>query len=235
LVSGAKGGDSRTRARRQRFHQPALSSPRWMRWNAARSARSPRTAPRSNIQSSKRVFGLAKVRFCPSATPQIGRIVPSTPRSERQISRVCLYSSGERDCRPDLIENGLVQTLPRSVRRRGYDDARKSTMSLFASLDIATGTIIDKCCPRQRADDFRKDVMKNQILTKLELYYHENLARRRTLPTGLHSVSTGISACSCLQSTVSTRLSGFSLHRQLSISRNATSAIASRHSRYRSL
>jgi len=51
--------------------------------------------------------------------------------------------------------------LPGQVERRTPDYKRHGTTSLFAALDITTGSVIGKCWPRHRAIEFRKFL--NQI------------------------------------------------------------------------
>ena len=43
---------------------------------------------------------------------------------------------------------------PGQIERRSYDYTRHGTLSLFAALDIATGTIIGRCFKRHRAREF---------------------------------------------------------------------------------
>jgi DDE superfamily endonuclease len=51
--------------------------------------------------------------------------------------------------------------LPGQAERRTRDYKGHGTTSLFAALDIATGSLIGKCWPRHRAIEFRKFL--NQI------------------------------------------------------------------------
>jgi len=64
-------------------------------------------------------------------------------------------------------EKGQIQALNRTQpvlpmgpgrnpERRTHEYRRHGTTSLFAALDVATGKIIGKCFPRQRAREFRK-------------------------------------------------------------------------------
>jgi transposase len=62
-------------------------------------------------------------------------------------------------------EKSQIQALDRSQRvfhmkpgqpeRQSHDYTRHGTTSLFAALDVATGTVIGKCYPRHRAQEFR--------------------------------------------------------------------------------
>jgi len=44
---------------------------------------------------------------------------------------------------------------PGQIERRTHDDTRHGTLSLFAALNAATGTVIGKCFARHRAREFR--------------------------------------------------------------------------------
>src|SRR6266849_4566417 len=55
----------------------------------------------------------------------------------------------------------ILPMLPGQAERRTHDYKRHGTTSLFAALDIATGSVIGKCWPRHRAIEFRKFL--NQI------------------------------------------------------------------------
>jgi len=46
--------------------------------------------------------------------------------------------------------------LPGQAERRTHDYQRHGTTSLFAALDITTGSVIGKCWPRHRAIEFHK-------------------------------------------------------------------------------
>src|SRR5207342_1606386 len=49
----------------------------------------------------------------------------------------------------------LLPMRPGQVERRTHDYTRHGTLSLFAALDAATGTVIAKCFARHRAREFR--------------------------------------------------------------------------------
>ncbi len=63
-------------------------------------------------------------------------------------------------------EKSQIQALERSqpllpmqmgqLERRTHDYTRHGTTSLFAVLDVATGSIIGRCFPRHRAAEFRR-------------------------------------------------------------------------------
>ena len=50
----------------------------------------------------------------------------------------------------------LLPLRPGQVERRTHDNKRNGTTSLFAALDIATGTVIGQCHRRHRSAEFRK-------------------------------------------------------------------------------
>src|ERR1700751_2051209 len=50
----------------------------------------------------------------------------------------------------------ILPMLPGQVERRTHDYQRHGTTSLFAALDIATGSVIGQCWPHHRAVDFQK-------------------------------------------------------------------------------
>src|SRR6266446_284433 len=50
----------------------------------------------------------------------------------------------------------LLPMRPGQAERRSHDYTRHGTTSLFAALDIATGTVIGRCHRRHRAVEFRK-------------------------------------------------------------------------------
>src|SRR5512135_3764502 len=56
--------------------------------------------------------------------------------------------------------------------RRTHDYKRHGTTSLFAALDVKAGTIIGKCLPRQRAQEFRRflDTVESAVPADLEIH-----------------------------------------------------------------
>jgi len=48
----------------------------------------------------------------------------------------------------------LLPMRPGQPERRTHDDKRHGTTSLFAALDVATGTVIGKCFARHRSREF---------------------------------------------------------------------------------
>jgi transposase len=79
-------------------------------------------------------------------------------------------------------EKGQVQALDRTqpllpmrpgqAERRTHDYTRHGTTSLFAALDAATGQVIGKCYPRQRAAEFRRflDEVEANVPTDLDIH-----------------------------------------------------------------
>ena len=50
----------------------------------------------------------------------------------------------------------LLPLRPGQIERRTHDDERHGTTTLFAALDVKAGTIVGKCMPHHRAQEFRK-------------------------------------------------------------------------------
>ena len=50
----------------------------------------------------------------------------------------------------------LLPLRPGQAERRTHDYKRHGTTSLFAALDVKTGSVIGKCMPRHRAQEFRR-------------------------------------------------------------------------------
>ena len=57
----------------------------------------------------------------------------------------------------------LLPMRPGQAERRTHDYQRNGTTSLFAALDVKAGTLISKCMPRHRAQEFRRflDTVEN--------------------------------------------------------------------------
>ena len=58
--------------------------------------------------------------------------------------------------RPWIAPSPCCRCGPGQVERRTHDYKRNGTTSLFAALDIATGTVIGQCYRRHRSAEFRK-------------------------------------------------------------------------------
>lgn len=66
----------------------------------------------------------------------------------------------------------LLPLRPGQAERRTHDYRRHGTTSLFAALDVKAGTIIGKCMPRHRADEFRRfpDAVEKNVPADLEIH-----------------------------------------------------------------
>ncbi|GBR28236.1 IS630 family transposase [Gluconobacter japonicus] len=77
----------------------------------------------------------------------------------------------------------MLPMRPGQVERRTHDYTRHGTTSLFAALDIATGTIIGKCYPKHRSTEFRKflDQIETNVPTDLDIHLvMDNYATHKT-------------------------------------------------------
>src|SRR5579864_7784532 len=66
----------------------------------------------------------------------------------------------------------LLPMRPGQVERRTHDYKRHGTTSLFAALDVKTGTVIGKCMSRHRAQEFRKflDEVERNVPADLDVH-----------------------------------------------------------------
>lgn len=66
----------------------------------------------------------------------------------------------------------LLPMRPGQVERRTHDYERYGTTTLFAALDVKAGTIVGKCMPRHRAQEFRKflDEIERNVPTDLDMH-----------------------------------------------------------------
>jgi transposase len=77
----------------------------------------------------------------------------------------------------------ILPMLPGQVERRTHDYQRQGTTSLFAALDIATGSVIGKCWPHHRAVEFRKFLAGIDRAVPADLAVHlvlDNYATHKT-------------------------------------------------------
>src|SRR5262249_61083316 len=77
----------------------------------------------------------------------------------------------------------ILPMLPGQAERRTHDYKRHGTTSLFAALDIATGSVIGKCWPRHRAIEFRKFLQHIDRAVPADLTVHlilDNYATHKT-------------------------------------------------------
>lgn len=66
----------------------------------------------------------------------------------------------------------LLPMRPGQAERRSHDYTRHGTLSLFAALNVATGTVIGKCFARHRAREFLAFLreIENNVLPNLEVH-----------------------------------------------------------------
>lgn len=66
----------------------------------------------------------------------------------------------------------LLPMRPGQAERRTHDYQRHGTTSLFAALDVKAGTIIGKCMPRHRAQEFRRflDTVEDNVPADLDIH-----------------------------------------------------------------
>jgi len=66
----------------------------------------------------------------------------------------------------------LLPMRPGQAERRTHDYKRNGTTSLFAALDVKTGTVIGKCMIRHRAQEFRKflDEVEHNVPSDLDIH-----------------------------------------------------------------
>ena len=77
----------------------------------------------------------------------------------------------------------LLPMRPGQIERRSHDYTRHGTLSLFAALDAATGTIIGKCFPRHRGSEFLKFLREIEDNVPSDLDIHlvmDNYATHKT-------------------------------------------------------
>jgi transposase len=77
----------------------------------------------------------------------------------------------------------MLPMRPGQPARRSHDYKRHGTTSLFAALDIATGTVIGKCYTRHRAREFRKflDEIEAAVPSNLDVHLvMDNYATHKT-------------------------------------------------------
>ena len=77
----------------------------------------------------------------------------------------------------------ILPMQPGQAERRTHDYKRHGTTSLFAALDIATGSVIGKCWPRHRAIEFRKFLNQIDRAVPADLTVHlvlDNYATHKT-------------------------------------------------------
>lgn len=79
----------------------------------------------------------------------------------------------------------LLPLRPGQIERRTHDYKRHGTTSLFAALDVATGSVIGKCYPKHRSTEFRKFLDQIEANVPVDLDVHlimDNYATHKTKP-----------------------------------------------------
>jgi len=79
----------------------------------------------------------------------------------------------------------LLPMRPGQIERRTHDYKRHGTTSLFAALDVATGSVIGRCFPRHRAIEFRKFLDQIEAAVPKELDIHLVMDNYATHKTGI--------------------------------------------------
>jgi transposase len=77
----------------------------------------------------------------------------------------------------------VLPMRPGQPERRSHDYMRHGTTSLFAALDIATGSVIGRCYPRHRAEEFRHflDDIEANVPSDLDVHLvWDNYATHKT-------------------------------------------------------
>jgi transposase len=66
----------------------------------------------------------------------------------------------------------LLPMRPGQIERHTHDYTRHGTTSLFAALDVKAGTVVGKCMPRHRTQEFRKflDEVERNVLADLDVH-----------------------------------------------------------------
>ena len=66
----------------------------------------------------------------------------------------------------------MLPLRPGQAERRTHDYKRHGTTSLFAALDVKAGTVIGKCMPRHRAQEFRRflDAVEMNVPQDLDIH-----------------------------------------------------------------
>jgi transposase len=77
----------------------------------------------------------------------------------------------------------LLPMRPGQAERRSHDYKRHGTLSLFAALDVAAGSVVGRCFPRHRASEFRKflDTVEAGVPADLDVHVvMDNVATHKT-------------------------------------------------------
>src|SRR3712207_4490567 len=103
--------------------------------------------------------------------------------------------TGKKGLVPSLTEKPRIQAVERTApvlpmrpgqpERRTHDYVRHGTLDLFAAPDARTGTVIGRCRPRHRAQEFRAFLDEIDRSVPPDLDVHLVLDNLRTHKTGL--------------------------------------------------
>jgi DDE superfamily endonuclease len=79
----------------------------------------------------------------------------------------------------------LLPMRPGQIERRTHDYKRHGTTSLFAALDIATGSVIGRCFPKHRSVEFRTFLDQIEASVPKDLDVHLVMDNYATQKTGI--------------------------------------------------
>jgi len=79
----------------------------------------------------------------------------------------------------------LLPMRPGQIERRTHDYKRHGTTSLFAALDIATGSVIGRCFPKHRSVEFRTFLDQIEATVPKDLDVHLVMDNYATHKTGI--------------------------------------------------
>ena len=79
----------------------------------------------------------------------------------------------------------LLPMRPGQIERRTHDYKRHGTTSLFAALDIATGSVIGRCFPKHRSVEFRTFLDQIEAAVPKDLEVHLVMDNYATHKTGI--------------------------------------------------
>jgi hypothetical protein len=69
------------------------------------------------------------------------------------LARLGLFD-GDREKLDSVLRSSTQPMLPGSVERRTHDYVRHGTTTLFAALEVASGTVTTACKPRHRGTEY---------------------------------------------------------------------------------
>src|SRR5262249_9444414 len=112
-------------------------------------------------------FKLAAVPVCAEKVGDMGGLYTAPP--ERALV-LCVDEKSQIQALDRT--HPLLPMRPGQAERRSHDYTRHGTLSLFAALDVATGTVIGKCFARHRAREFLKFLreIEGNVLPNLDIH-----------------------------------------------------------------